>query len=565
MGSLRGVSAGTLTREARGPASPSKARTFSLDRDVLILGILVVIAAVLRFALIGHQGFWFDEGNTSQEVHVSPGAMLTLLKHYESTPPFYYSVAWVWARIFGFGEIGLRSLSAVCGVLVVPVAYALGDKLFSSRPPASGEFGTQPGTSRRRARHPVGLITAALVATNPLLIWYSQEARAYEMAVLLAAVSMLAFVYAEEEPSPPALAVWAIASALALATEYYCALVVVPEALWLIYRHRRERPVKVAIGGLAVWSAPLLWFAISQNSTGHASWIKHLPLGPRVGQIFPQFLIGFGAPGAVLLSWIAGVVALISLGLLAVHVRRHADAWRRGAFIAGGIVATAMVLNVLLLVVGIDNLLSRNMVTLWLPAALLVAAGLGLRRTGLAGLALAAVLCGVGVAAAVGVAADRKYQRPDWRGVARVVGVRPSAGVNQRALLIQDYRDVLPLSLYMPRLRAWHHTGTDKYSHYTRNYPLSELDVVAISSPPAPSTGCWWGSACNLIGTALQPSYPIPGFRLVWIRRSHQFTIMRMVAAHPVVVSPQTVSRALTNTQLKYDDLLVQTSGSVPG
>jgi hypothetical protein len=33
---------------------------------------------------------------------------------------------------------------------------------------------------------------------------------------------------------------------------------------------------------------------------------------------------------------------------------------------------------------------------------------------------------------------------------------------------------------------------------------------------------------------------------------------MRMVASHPVLVSPQMVSSALTNTQLKYDDLLVQ-------
>ncbi len=520
---------------------------FSLDRDALILGLLVVLAAAIRFALIGHQGFWFDEANTAQEVRDSPGAMLTLLKHYESTPPFYYCVAWVWARIFGFGEAGLRSLSAVCGVLVVPLGYALGNKLFSSRR--------------------VALITAALVATNPLLIWYSQEARAYQMAVLLSGVSMLAFLYADEEPTAPALAMWAGASALAMATEYYCALVVVPLALWLIYRYRRERAFQVALGGLAVWSAALLWFAISQSSTGHASWIKHLPLAPRIGQTFPQFLIGFGAPGGGALAWIAGVLALIGLGLLAAHVRRRADSWQRGTLVAGGILAVGVVLNALLVVVGIDNLLSRNEIALWLPAALLVAAGFGAPRAGifrLPGPVLAAALCGVGLAAAIGVAVARSYQRPDWRGVARVLGVRPPAGVNQRAVLIQNYRDVLPLSLYMPELRAWHHTGTDKYSHYTRSYPLTELDVVAISSPPAPSTGCWWGSACNLIGTALQPSYPTSGFRTVWIRHSHQFTIMRMVAAHPVTVSPQMVSSALTNTQLKYDDLLVQTSGPAP-
>ncbi len=513
--------------------------TAARERRSHLVGLvfLTVLAAALRFWRLRHQGFWFDEASTSQEIRFTPGQMLTLLKHYESTPPLYYAVAWIWGRIFGFGEAGLRSLSAVCGVLVVPLAYALGDKLFSRR---------------------TALIAAALVATNPLLIWYSQEARAYQLALLLIAVSLLAFLYAEDDASPLAFAVWAVASAFAVATEYYGAFVVVPAALWLIYRHRRERPLQVAIAALAVWCAALLWFAISQNSTGHAGWIKHLPLSPRILQLFPQFVTGFGAPGGVALSWVAGVICLIALGSLAVHMGQSDRVSRRGAFVGGGILAAGIVLNAVLLAAGIDNLLSRNVIALWAPAALLVAAGLATPRLRVAGFALAALLCATGVAAAIGVSLDRTYQRPDWRPVAHVLGIRPAPGVAQRAILIQRYRDVLPLSLYMPRLLAWTHTGTSAYSLYRGNYVVSELDVITISSPPAPKTGCWWGAACNLIPSGLQPRYAIPGFRPVWIRHSHQFTIMRMVAARPVTLTPRMVSRALTNTQLKYDDLLVQ-------
>jgi mannosyltransferase len=536
------VGVGTLTG-TRGARRRAGARALVLDRDMVALALLIALAAALRFWRLRHQGFWFDEANTSQEVGYTAGQMLSLLKHYESTPPLYYAVAWVWARIFGYGEAGLRSLSAICGVLAVPLSYAVGRKLFSRR---------------------AGLIVAALVATNPLLIWYSQEARAYELAVLLTGFSILAFAYAEEDASPPALALWVIPSALAVATEYYAALVVIPEALWLIYRHRHERGLQLSIGVLALWSAPLLWFAVSQNGTRHASWIKHLPLGPRIGQIFPQFLIGFGAPGGVALSWVAAVVALIGLGLLAAHFRRGERDGRRGLLIAGGILATGIVLGVLLLAAGIDNLLTRNVITLWMPAALLVTAGLSIPRARLIGLALAAVLCATGIAAAIGVSLDRKYQRPDWRPVAQVLGLRPAPGVEQRAILIQGYRDVLPLSLYLPGLKAWSHTGTDKYSLYRHDYVVSEFDVITISSPPAPRTGCWWGSACNLVSTTLQPSYPIRGFHPVWIRHAHQFTILRMVASRPQVVSPQMISRALLGTQLKYDDLLVQGSGHLP-
>jgi mannosyltransferase len=506
----------------------------ALDREMVLLALLIAIAAFLRFWRLRHQGFWFDEANTSQEVHYTPGQLLSLLKHYESTPPLYYGVAWVWARIFGYGEAGLRSLSAVCGVLVVPVSYVLACKLFNRR---------------------AGLIAAALTACNPLLIWYSQEARAYELVVLLAGLSLVAFAYAKDEPAPGAVAAWTVASALAIATEYYAALVIVPQALWLLYRHRRARTVIVGVALLVLWCLPLLWFAISQHGTGHAKWIAPIPLGHRIGEIFPQFLIGFGAPGGNVLSRVAEAAALAALLLLALRVRRGQE--RTGAAVAGGIVVVAIVLNALLIAVGIDNLLSRNVITLWLPLAALVAAGLAIRgRAAIAGLALAAALSGIGVAAAVGVALDRDYQRPDWRGVVRVLGVRPAPGVSQRAILIQLYKDVLPLSLYMPGLKAWKHHGTDKYNIYTGTNPVDELDVVAITSPPGKY--CWWGAACNLEATRLQRAYRLPGFRPVWIRHFEQFTILRLRARRPVVVSPQTVSAALTNTNLIYDDLLLQ-------
>ncbi len=509
-------------------------RRFALDRDAVLLALLIVIAAFLRFWRLRHQGFWFDEANTSQEVHYTPGQMLSLLKHYESTPPLYYAVAWVWARIFGYGEAGLRSLSAVCGVLMVPVSYVLARKLFTRR---------------------AGLIAAALTACNPLLIWYSQEARAYELVVLLTGASLVAFAYAKDDATPRALAAWTVASALAIATEYYAALVIVPEALWLLYRHRRSRTVMVGIGALVIWCLPLLWFAISQHATGHAKWIAPIPLGHRVGEIFPQFLIGFGAPGRDVLNWVAEAAALAALVLLAIRVRRGEE--RESAAVLASIVLVVVVLNALLIAAGIDNLISRNVIGLWLPLAALVAAGLAIRRrAAVAGLGLAAALCGIGVAAAVGVALNRHYQRPDWRGVVRVLGVRPSPGVSQRAILIQLYRDVLPLSLYMPGVKAWTHHGTDKYNIYTGTNSVDEFDVVTMTSPPGKL--CWWGSACNLVPSQLQSSYRLAGFKPVWIRHFDQFTILHMRAQHPVVVSPQMVSAALTNTNLIYDDLLLQ-------
>ena len=105
----------------------------------------------------------------------------------------------------------------------------------------------------QRAR--AALIAAALTAFNPLLIWYSQEARAYSMLVMFSACTLLAFAYVRERPCRAAVIYWVVACALALLTHYYAAILIVPEAAWLLYEHRHSRAVKVGIAVIAAASA----------------------------------------------------------------------------------------------------------------------------------------------------------------------------------------------------------------------------------------------------------------------------------------------------------------------
>ncbi len=97
----------------------------------------------------------------------------------ESAPPLYYALAWLWTQVVGTGELGLRSLSALAGVATVPVAYLLGIELRDRR---------------------AGIAAAALVAVNPMLLWYSQEARGYALLVLLTALALLYFLRGRRAP-----------------------------------------------------------------------------------------------------------------------------------------------------------------------------------------------------------------------------------------------------------------------------------------------------------------------------------------------------------------------------
>lgn len=491
-------------------------------QTTLVVVGLTVLAAALRFGRLGHQSFWYDEGFTAWLVHHSPGQMFGLLPNTELTPPLYYGIAWIWARIFGFGEVGLRSISALAGVATVPVAYGAAAKLVSRR---------------------AGLIAAALVCCNPLLIWYSQEARSYALLVLLATLSLLAFAHARSpQPTPRRLGLWALAASLTLATHYFGVLAVVPEALGLLWIHRLERRVLIAVAAVGAFGLVLLPLAITQRP--NASWIAWWPLDQRLSQIAPQALLGTGAPARTWLKLAGAAAVLLAAGLLALR----ADATeRRGALVAGALAVSGFLISLVLLLAGIDELITRNVIVVLVPLLVLIAGGLGARRAGMLGLVGAATLCTIGLVAAIGVAVDSTFQRPDWRGVAHALGPRPSTGAG-RAILIQNYMFLMPLAIDVPGLRFIKSRGAR----------VNELDVIAIKSPPN-TWFCWWGSECNLIPSALDTSMRVAGFhRAGPVLNVSQFSIMRLRSAAPIRLTPRKISRTLTKTALPYDAFLLQ-------
>ena len=177
---------------------------------------LTALAAVLRFATLGVQSYHHDEIVTASRILRSGfGHAMNAVWFSESTPPIYYAIAWVWTQLVGTGEFGLRTISAVAGVATVPVAYLIGVELRGRR---------------------AGLWAAALVAVNPMMLWYSQEARAYALVALFGALSILYWLRAERSGSRRDLIWWGVWSALALGTHYFVAFPIAAEAVMLLRR-----------------------------------------------------------------------------------------------------------------------------------------------------------------------------------------------------------------------------------------------------------------------------------------------------------------------------------------
>ncbi|MEA2432025.1 MAG: mannosyltransferase [Thermoleophilaceae bacterium] len=398
-------------------------------RERLILAALAAVAAALRFTRIGHQSFWLDESYTVDLVQRPFGDMLSGVASTESTPPLYYALAWLWAKVFGHGEAGLRSLSAVFGTLTVPVAWRAAREWFDSP----------------RA----GLVAAALVAVNPFFVWYSQEARSYSLLVLMAALSLLFL-------ARRAYAWWAVTAALALLTHYFAAFLLVPEAIWLLWS-ARERAARLAVGAAGAVGAALIPLAIHQRDLGHTSFIADLSLRIRVTDLPKKLVTGELGTPTPLIGPLAGLIAVAAI----LYALRS-----RPARVLVAMAAAAALLPLLLTVVGADYVLPRNLIAVYVPIVLVAAAGLA-GRIGLAG---AGVICAVALVVNVEVASDVKLQRDDWRGAAKALGRAPET----RVVIVTPVYAKKPLRLYAGSLPPVPPSGVD----------VREVDVIVNGRPP---------------------------------------------------------------------------------
>jgi mannosyltransferase len=459
-------------------------------RSGQLLAALTALAAILRFSTLHVQSFWFDEAVTVRLLHGSFGHMLSSIGGSESTPALYYALAWVWTRVFGHGEVGLRSMSALAGTLFVPVAYAAGKEL----------------ASRRTA-----VVIAALAAFNPLLIWYSQEARSYSLLVLLAGLSFLLFARLMREQTDGTLALWTVASALAIATHYFAAFVVAPEALWLLLRARDRRRPAVAIGVLLGVGGALLPLLLRQRELDSTSFITDSSIVKRLVLVAKQFVVGYSSPLQVLVVVLAACLVVVAFGLV---YARAVERERTAARVAAVIGLTGVAIPLVLAIAGADYLDTRNLLAAWLPLMLVLAVGLGARRAGRTGLVATAGLCAIGLFVSIAVWANPSYQRENDRGVARALG----PVTVPRAIVVSPASASVPIGLY-----------TGGFS--PTPFPVREVDEVGLAlrsstfsgakSPPQPQP-------------AKQP--PAPGFRLVEVRSTPTFTLMRYRSPKPALI-----------------------------
>ncbi len=300
-----------------------------VQRTWIEICAVTALAAVLRLTTLG---FRVTTSTRPGRCMSSTGRsrMLHSVARVESAPPLYCMLAWGWSRIFGTGGAGLRLLSAVAGVAIVPVVYALGRALRSRR---------------------VGLVAGAIVATSPYLVFYSQEARSYALFVLISTTSVLVCVRAIETPTPRMFALWAAVSIAAIATHYF--------AIFPGWVRSLSSPPLAPRVDFSRGRAQRSWWHRSRCScsrgtkagAGHADWIGASSLLQRMRVTAETFTLGATFKGSLPHSVLAVCALLAAVSAFAIAAsgfllaRRASSGERRAALIAGVIAAVSLTLS----------------------------------------------------------------------------------------------------------------------------------------------------------------------------------------------------------------------------
>lgn len=190
---------------------------FSESKKKYLLFFLIVIANVLlRIFFAASAPFNYDEMISVKNTLLDFGH----IKHeaeWDNNPPFYYYSLWVWHSMLPVSEFNSRLLSVLLVSLAIGFSFLLSSKYLNLT---------------------TGIFCALLLSFSNFLVYYSLEARAYALVLLLAVTSTLFFFRYLEKPRFISLLPLALVNFLIIYTHYIAGMVLMVQYLFMLMYHR---------------------------------------------------------------------------------------------------------------------------------------------------------------------------------------------------------------------------------------------------------------------------------------------------------------------------------------
>lgn len=199
-------------------------------RVILIIVLLMLLGAIIRFYQLTNTSLWLDELFSMNGA--DPATTLGEVYEYSKgdQPPFFFFLLYGWLKVFGYTDFAGRSLTVVIGLMAIPIMFFLGREFKNTN---------------------IGLIAAFVTTINWFHADLSREIRFYPLVFLLSGLSYLFFLRSIKKSGISDFILYALFTGLLLNTHYYGLVVLISQLIiFIVVIIFYKRDAKFIIGGL---------------------------------------------------------------------------------------------------------------------------------------------------------------------------------------------------------------------------------------------------------------------------------------------------------------------------
>lgn len=281
----------------------------SLKLDYLLLGVILLVAAVLRLWKLGQVPFMHDE--FSALFRLKFDSFHDLIQYGvtegDSHPAGVQVFLYYWTKLVGWSELWVKLPFALMGIASIYLIYLIGQQWFNRK---------------------VGLLAAAFFAVSQLTVFYSQLARPYAPGlffVLLMTVFWNKLLFDAKKPSIGTWIGFAVSAWLAALAHNFStaqAGLIFLTGLFFLPKERRKAYWLSGIGAVALYAPhlPVFYYQTFVNG-GIGGWLAK----PKSTFLidFLQYTMNY-APSFI---FAVGIVIVLPFILQKPEKRRHPVRW----------------------------------------------------------------------------------------------------------------------------------------------------------------------------------------------------------------------------------------------
>ncbi len=225
----------------------------------LYFGIIVLLNFIFKITDLGFSSYWYDEIISVQSASLDFGH-IKHVSEWDKNPPFYYYCLSVWIKLFNDAEFTVRLLSVAFSSLAGGLLFLIANKYFNKA---------------------TAIIASMLFISSNVLFYYSHEARAYSLVLMLVLLSTAIYFRFKENPTIINVFLLGLVNFLLIYTHYIAGLVLLFQTALMLFYFNKNQKKYFSISLVIVLALTAIRFTKKQillivdfNSSNHVFWLK---------------------------------------------------------------------------------------------------------------------------------------------------------------------------------------------------------------------------------------------------------------------------------------------------